>query len=195
MASIAALRDEAVAGRPELRALRHRMRSASKSVALARKERRPNFRLLGTYNTMFASIEHQIMVGVSMNLPVQGGRRRGQVDRTQASLRMTQAEERQLMDQIALEVTTAHRRVVAADRIVTTYRDSILPAATARVAANRAGLPTARTSFVDVIREERSLKVLELEYARAIASAYRYRVDLDTAVGRVVGLPAQGETP
>ncbi len=187
------LSDEALGTRPELRAVRHRVRGAKSEIALANRDFYPDFRVIGSYNSMFATLEHQIMAGLSINLPLQRDRRRGTVARTRAKLRRTRADERRLLDDIMLEVETARRRAVAADDIAAEYRDNIIPAATARIAANRAGLATRRTNFVDVIREERNLKRLELRYAQAIAAAYRFRVELDRAVGRIVGMPREGE--
>ena len=187
-----ALHDEAVAARPELRAVGHQITAAKGAVALAKKDFYPDFRVIGSYNGMWASIEHQLMVGVSVNLPVQRARRKGAVQRSQASLRSVRAGQAILRDQIGSEVQTARLRALAADEIVKAYRDDILPAARSRIVANSAGLPTGRTNFVEVIRAETGLKLLEFKYASAIASAYRYRADLAAAIGRVPGLASEG---
>lgn len=189
-----ALRAEALRRRPELSASAKRTLSAESSVALAEREYYPDFRVSGTYNSFMSAAESQFVLGVGLNLPVQRERRRAAVDEAKARLRRNEADTTRLQDEIGFDVEKAHRHAVEADAIVAMYRDQLLPAARDLVVANRDGLDTGRTNFVEVIRAERSLKTVELRYFAAIADAYRRRAEIDRAVGRMPGLPRDGGT-
>lgn len=190
--SRADLVEEALARRPEFRAARVRVGGAASAVSLADRDFYPDFRVIGTYNGMWPMVEHQLMFGIGVELPLQRRTRHAAVDEAESKLAGRKAETDELRDQIGFEVEKALRRTQEADEIVATYRDELLPASRDLVTANRAGLDTGRTSFVEVVRAERNVKTLELRYHAAIADAYRRRAELERAVGRIPGLPRDG---
>jgi len=190
--SRADLVEEAILARPEVRAAHARVGGAESGVSLADREFYPDFRIMGTYNGMWPMLEHQFMLGIGVELPLQRRTRHAAVDEAEAKLAGRKAETEELHDQIGFEVEKSLRRVKESDEIIVTYRDELLPAARDLVTANRIGLDTGRTNFVEVVRAERHVKTLELRYSAAIADAYRRRAELERAVGRTPGLLRDG---
>ena len=94
-----ALQDTALRMRPELQAAKARIEGAESMLGLAKREYYPDLTLRGSYNSMWAQPDHRFMVGLSINLPIQLGRRRGATEEAQAKLLRSQSEyERKIVD-------------------------------------------------------------------------------------------------
>jgi outer membrane protein, heavy metal efflux system len=177
------LADRALQGRPELAAVGARERAARAQIDLARREFYPDFRISGSYNRMWPMLSHQVMLGLSVDLPFARSRRTAAVDAAQARVARMRAERDALASDVVREVAVARRRVAEADDSARLYRDRVLPAAEQRVAAVRVGLDAGRTTFIEVIRAERELRAAQLSYHAAVADAHRRRAELTRALG------------
>ncbi len=184
---------EALDARPDLRAAEARVRGGRALVDLAGKSSWPDFTLMAQYSSMWAMTEHRWMVGVMVNLPLRTGTRRGERQEARAKLERMASDRDALKDRIRLEVRTAGTRVREADDLLDLYRSRLLPAARDRISAARAAYETGRTTFLHVIEAERDLRDAELQYEDARASLLRAQADLDRALGRMPGLPGEGE--
>jgi outer membrane protein TolC len=190
---IAQLREEALASRPELRAAEARIGGAEAALSLAYREYFPDFALSTSYSSMWENTRHRFMVGVSIELPIQLGRRRAAVGEATARRRRLDREYARIEDEIKVEVEERHRRVLESRGIVGIYRDMLLPASRDQVAAAESGFETGRNSFLALVEAERNLRTVELEYHEATAGLYRRYAELERAVGRIAGLQAEGE--
>jgi len=191
-ASRESLQRAALAARPELRAADHRIDGAGATIELARRDYYPDLTVMGSYSRMWPMLAHQFMVGISIPLPLQRGRRDAAVDAARAHVAQRRADRDEIADQVLLDVERAYRRLGEADQAVKLYREQVLPAARDRVAAIRIGLDAGRASFLEVIRAERALRAARLRYQIALADAHRRRAELDWAVGR---LPSAADAP
>jgi outer membrane protein TolC len=188
----AALQELALRDRPALSAAAARVRREGARVDLAEREQYPDFRLSASYNSMFAGLEHQLMVGVAINLPLWRSRRRAAVDQAEAGRARAEAESREIEDRVRGEVERALRNYRAALEVVTKYRDEIVPATESRVEAIRLGLQSGRSAFIEILRADHDLLSARLGYHRALAAAHRRRVDLEIALGTVTAGAADG---
>jgi outer membrane protein TolC len=150
---------------------------------------------MASYNSMWAMPEHQWMVGVSLNLPIQLGRREGAVEASEARIAQVQAELSGMTDEIRVEVEQARQRLIEAGHVVHLYRERLLPAARAQIEAARAGYVTGSSTFQGLIDAERSLRNVELDYQEALAALGERRAQLVRTLGRIPGLPETGERP
>ena len=132
------------------------------------------------------------MVGLSVNLPIMRGQRDAAVDSARAMQSRSRADRDRVVDDVLLDLETAHRRIAEADEAVALYRDRVLPAAKGRVDAIRIGLDAGRTSFVEVIRAERQLREVRLRLYAALADSHRNRARLAWAIGELPGGNAEG---
>ena len=181
----------ALAARPELAAAEARIGAAESAVALARREYFPDFKVGVSYNSMWNEPEHRTMAGLSINVPIQLGRRRAALDEAEAELLRRRSERVALADQVAAELETARRRLAEAQHVVALFSDRILPAARDRVASVRAAFETGAVEFDSLIDAERDLRNDQLGYQVALADRAGRHAELDRALGRMPVLAAE----
>ncbi|MCB9561393.1 MAG: TolC family protein [Kofleriaceae bacterium] len=179
----------ALVARPELAVLAARADGAAAAVAIADKDQYPDLRLMGTYTTMFPMLEHQIMVGVGVSLPVWRDRRHAAVDGARAQARRVAADRAGAEATIRAEVAEAWRRDAEARDLATLYRDQILPTAEARIDALVSRLPSARADVIEIVRARRTVEQARLAHLQVVADAWRRRAELDRARGDLPTAP------
>ncbi len=188
----AELEEVALAARPELAAADAAIRALETEVELAQLERRPDFGVMASYNSMWSDSEHRVMIGGEIALP----RRRPAVAaaaQAEASAVAAVAERQALVDEIRRELRSASERLAEGHHILELYESRLLPAAHDQVAAALAGFTSGGTDFLAVIEAERNLRTFELGYHETLANLYRYRAELDRAVGRMPPEPMSRE--
>ena len=178
--------------RPQRDAAQARIRAAEAEIAVARRDYYPDFELMGSYNSMWGMPEHQWMVGVMIDVPLQRGRRRAAVEEAEAETARRRYEDERLVDEIRVEVDRAHRRVVEAEATVEVHETRLLPAVRDQLDAARAGFTSARNDFNSVVEAEENLREAELDLAMARAELSRRQAALARAVGMIPGLPEGG---
>jgi outer membrane protein TolC len=176
---------EAQAARPELAAATARLEGRDAAIDLARRGYYPELGVMASYSTMWMDPEHRLMVGVSLDVPVQVGARRSAVEKARAQRAATDAELAAAVDTIGVEVATARERTLEMLEVVRIDRERLLPAAEARVEAARIGYETGRSGLEALVDAERSLRARELEYQRSLAELGSRRAELDHALGRI----------
>ena len=185
----------ALGDRPELRAGGARVRGAESAVHVAERAYFPDFTLGGTYNSMWMNVEHQLMVGVSINVPLSIGRRDAAVDEADARLMRSRSELERLRDDVRVEVERARLRAIEAHHVVALYESRLLPSVRDQVAAAEAGFTTGRNSFLALIDAEKNLRTVELEHQQALAAAWSRTAELDRALGRMPAGARRGAAP
>ena len=188
------LQDQALEERPELRATDARIGARESAAELTQREFFPDLGIMGEYNSMWRETQHQWMLGVSLNLPIQIKSRRGAVDQANAELGRVRADLEVLSDEVRTEVDQSRQRVLEAQHVLVLYQNRLLPAARAQIQAARAGYQTGRNSFQALVDSERSLRTLEIQYEQALATFGQRGAELSRALGQTPGLP-KGETP
>jgi len=166
-----------------MQAITHRIDAARSGVALAKRAALPDFSVAGSYNSMWPQLEHQFMLGLSLNIPIQIGARRGAVDAASAALARAQALHAGQLDGVRVEVREAWVRLEEAIAQAALYRERILPAARRQVAAAEAGYQSGRDSFSDMMAAEGRLRSFEREYEQTLANTWRRRAALARATG------------
>lgn len=179
--------------RPELDGLRARLGGQDAAVRLAQRNYYPDLRVMGSYNSMWMDTPHQFMAGVSINIPLDFGKRKAAVQEAEANLQRLRLEEEQLITNIRVEVEQARTRLVEARRAAALFRERLVPAARDQIAAARAGFESGKSSFQSLMEAQRNLRTMELRSQTALADVQRRQAELDRAVGQVPGLPATGD--
>lgn len=181
--------EEALRARPELARLDATLRARQARIELARLERRPEFEVNASYNSMWATPEHQWMVGAAVNLPVRGERIRAGIAEMEARREAVENERRAVVDRVRLEVTIAVERLREAYHVLSLSRDRLRPAARDQVQAALAGFQSGRNDFQAVIMAERNLRDAQMDDHEARAEVGRRRAELDRALGRMPQAP------
>ena len=178
--------------RPELRTAARIIDARASGVALAQRAYTPDFSLGAAYNSMWPQLEHQFMMGFSLNIPIQLGARRGGVNEASAALASAESLQAERRSAVDVEVRQALVRFAEALAQVAVYRDQVLPAARRQIEAAEAGYTSGRNSFSDIMSAQRQLRHFEQAYAEALADTWRRRAALTRAAGTALGQPAEG---
>ncbi|MFO0849941.1 MAG: TolC family protein [Gemmataceae bacterium] len=186
-----ALRELAVARRPDLQALAARVAADAASVGVAEKEYYPDVEAMAAYDSFWPAADDQQrlrpQVGVRMNLPLRLERRRGAVSEAVAQLAQRRAQLAQQQNQVAFDVQQAYEQVRESEQAVKLYAEKILPAARENVKSAQAGYVTGKIPFLTLVEAQRSLVDLRDRSYLAAADYERRRATLE----RVVGGPLQ----
>lgn len=185
-----ALAEEAVATRPALAAADASIRGAQASAELASLARKPDWALSALYDSMQES-DHQVQVGVSVNLPLWRGRLAAAEREAAANVEEAESRKAAIEDRVRLDVDLARRAVSTAKSLATLYRDRLVPAATDQLAAARAGFEAGRNPFLALLIAENNLRDVTLGGHEAAAELVRSLAMLDRALGRVPA-PVEG---
>jgi outer membrane protein TolC len=194
-AESAALQDEALQNRPELRAAQAQLRAADRGLDLAARRYGPDLEVMGSYESMWNDPEHRWMVGVSMNLPVQFGARSGEAQEARARRDAATAALTAAEDDVRAEVESARLRLAESQQVVRLFRDRLLPAAQASAEAANANYVSSRAMLQSVIEAERARRSLQLEYEEALAGLGSRQAELAFALGRAPQRIENGREP
>ena len=181
---------------PSLRALHLKEREAHEQETLAKKARFPNFRVSAGYNSMWDSVAMRPMIGVSINVPLDQGRRRAEIDAARAGARRAAQLLTASRADLGGRIAAAYAAVAEERQSVRLYRDQLVPLARATLAVSRSEYASGRSSFLYLIDAERRLLDAELGLARTRAGLDRSLANLGRRVGTSlpIELPRAGGT-
>ncbi len=186
-----ALREAAIARRPDLKAQTDRIAAEQAALQLARKEFGPDIEVIGAYDTFWQETPLRAQVGVRFNLPVRLPKRYAAIAEAQARLAQRQAELARLTDRVNFEVQEAAAQVRESTRVVKLYESEILPAAELNVKSARAAYTAGQVPFLTLIEAQRNLVDLRDRSYEAVAASGRRRATLE----RVLGGPIPADPP
>lgn len=182
------LHARALAARPELSAAEHRVEAREAATRAAELGRLPDFGVMATYNSMWPSIAHQVMVGVAIRVPIELDAHEAAV-REQVALTDEQRARREaIVDRVRVEVEEARAAWVRARESLRLIEERLLPIARERIDAARAEYVAGGGSFLSLIEAQHALHSIELERLTAEASADLADTELLRAIGAVPGL-------
>ena len=171
----AALRAQALARRPDLKALAERVAADQASLALSHKEYYPDFEVMAAYDTFWSERQLRPQVGVRMNLPVRLAKRDAAVREAEAKIGQRIAELNRLTDDVNLAVAQAYAEVGESDKTVRLYEQTILPDAELNVKTLQTSYTTGKTPFINLLDAERTVIDLRDRRYEALADAFRRR--------------------
>ena len=185
---LAVLVDAAASRRPELSAAEGELRTAEAALALAKLERRPDFRAVAGFNSLWNEPDYRWTVGVAVNLPLRRRRIAAGIAEAEAEVEAARNRLLALRDQIASGVRQARERLTEMEHVLDLYTGRLLPAAGDQLHAARAGFETGRNSFLAVIEAEKNLRTVELGYAQALADSDSRLAELVHRLGGIPGI-------
>lgn len=181
--AFAADADAALAARPELRAQQAQVEGQQAALELARRAWRPDVDLMTSYSTMWDMREHRWMVGIGVELPLWGERRRAAIAAAEAELARGAAEvaAREATVREELEIATAG--LEESSELLRLYRDRVLPAARDQLAAATAAFQSGASDMLAVVEAERGLRSAQSDYYTAQAEQASRVAELRRALG------------
>jgi outer membrane protein TolC len=124
------------------------------------------------------------MAELSMNLPwLNRERHDGEAKQADAATDLSQAELDARASTVFLEIRQAQIEVLAAEKRVKLYRDTLLPQAEASFKASTAAYQNNRAEFMSLIDAQNLLLEIQSATYKATAAASEGRAQLERAVG------------
>ena len=191
------LEQTAIEHRPELTSLRKQIATAQDESHLARMASKPDFTVGAGYMLMptGSTYRNAYMAEFSMNLPRWNrDRHASEAKQADAATAVTQSELDMRSNAVFLEVRQAQIDVLAAEKRVKLYRDTLLPQADAAFKAATAAYQNNRTEFASLIDSQNMLLDIETALYTAEAAVDTGIARLERATGTPLSSPAQKGT-
>jgi outer membrane protein TolC len=176
----------AIDHRPELAALRAQVAKSRDEGKLTRLAMKPDFTVGLGYMLMPAgsSSRNAYMAELSMNLPwLNRERHDGEAKQADAATDVSQAELDARATTVFLEIRQAQIEVLAAEKRVKLYRDTLLPQADASFKASTAAYQNNRAEFMSLIDAQNLLLDIQTAYYKASAATDTGMAKLERAIG------------
>ncbi len=179
---------DAVAARPDVRALESEVRQAEAEGTLASKEGRLDLSVSAAYmNRTMATPTggthaNEFMVGVMVDLPWRN-RQQGRVAAAEGRRRAAEQTLAAGRLDAAADIDAARVRDAAAQRTVSLYRDGLMDTAARNLTVVRDSFDLGRGTLFDVINEERRYLELQTAFTAALREAIDARAELLRALG------------
>ncbi len=190
----------AEAGQEEIKMAGIKVEKAKAKVDLAEYQNMPNFKM----GIFYASIGNpdvpnppgdagQDAIGVQfgMSIPLWSGKNSGRIERARAQTEKTKAEKNIRIIKTRTNIRNLFFRLQNAQRLITLYRDEMLPQAASAVETAETWFREGQGSFSDFTETRSALYNFQLSLARAYADYGKYLARLEKLTGR--SLTEKGE--
>lgn len=177
------LEARATTSRPDVLAAEARVKSTRTSLRLASRESSlPDFSVGVDYWQMPGAPDAYAAM-FSINLPWFTGKRSAETRRLENVLRADEAALDAARTRARLEVRQAWLRTEAARKSAALLRTELIPKTAQTVEVSRASYEKDKSSFLDLLDAERSLRDVKLKYIQAVTQVESAAADLERAVG------------
>lgn len=181
------LLEEALARRPDLRALQHQVERAHAGLRLARRNRLPDLGLSATYSANGSGETNvsppNASIGLSLTpslLYFQGG----EIRKAEADLATQQALRQKAQAQVVADVETAFGQFAAARKLVERMQASLLARAQRARDLIQVQYEKGAASLLDLLNAQRTYTATRAEYAQDLASYWTAVAQLEQASSR-----------
>lgn len=178
-----ALRQMALARRPDLAAISARVRAEQAAVDLALLQYYPDVEVFGRYDAFWQETELQGSAGMNLNVPIYRRRLNAAVSEAQFRLGQRRAEYRQRVLDIQYEVQSAYEQVEEARQTVELYHTNYLPLAEQNLTLARADYDVGRGTYLNLVMAQRQLFVVREQHEQALTDYHRRTANLERAIG------------
>jgi outer membrane protein TolC len=172
---------------PRQRAAAARIRARQADVDGADLGFYPDFEVMGSYDSMWDSWQHRWMIGIGIDIPLQRGKRRADLERARAEQAKAVADLASVTDMLDEGRERMRREADESTRALELYEQQLLPTTRERLDAALAGFTSGQNPFSTVVMAEHELRDVELAIERTRAELDRQLAALDRFEGRIPG--------
>ena len=177
--------------RQELKEANVAIERSQTSLALARKDRLPDFTLGVDYTQVNPNIfsnppdngHDAVMGSISVNVPIWFGKLNAQEREARKNLAASRETQQNIVNDVEADVRDAWFLAATARDQVELYRQNLLPQAQQTYDASRAGYEASKTSFIDFLDTERSLLNFRLGLITSETDLAKALARLERAIG------------
>jgi outer membrane protein TolC len=172
---------------PRLTAATARTRARQANVDEADRAFYPDVELMASYDSTWDLWQHRWMIGIAIDIPLQRGKRRADLERARAEHAKAVADVASVTDMLDEGRERARREIDESTRALELYEQRLLPTTRERVDAALAGFTSGQNPFSTVVMAEHQLRDVELAIERSRAELDRQLAALDRLEGRIPG--------
>jgi outer membrane protein TolC len=187
--ALEALQSLALAQHPELSRFKSRLSANRSRVTLAEKAFYPDFQVGVGYNSLWNDPDQRPIVGVTINVPLDRGKRRAELYGARAEVTQAQWALAERRAEILADLARARAEVVEARQSVMLYQDELVPLSAEYLDAAIADYQSGTGAFLNVITAEQRKLTTELALARTRADFARRLADLEGWAGLPLNRP------
>lgn len=177
------LQQIAIASHPLLKQIEANLEVNEASISLAENKYYPDFKLFAGYNSLWDEDDKRLLIGVSINLPLDQSKRSAAVSAARAGRMNTHWQLVDRRNQILAEIESSHAEVVESYDAIALYRNRLVPLAEENLAAAVADYRAGAGDFLNVITAEKQKLKTQLRLERAYANYIRRLAQLERWTG------------
>ncbi|MDR3750984.1 MAG: TolC family protein [Terracidiphilus sp.] len=188
----------AIENRPELAALHKQIDKSRDQGQLTRLAMKPDFTVALGYMLMptGSASRNAYMAELTMNLPsLNRARHDGEARQADAATDVSQAELEARTSAVFLEIRQAQIDLLAAQKRIRLYRDTLLPQADAAFKASAAAYQNNRTEFANLIDSQNLLLDIQSAFYKASAASDAGIAGLERAIGAPLAGVSEANAP
>ncbi|MBL4865608.1 MAG: TolC family protein [Pseudomonadales bacterium] len=170
---------------PAMRGLNAQKRQKNSELALAEKNRYPNFSAMARYNSLWMNDEQRWVIGVSFNLPFDFGKRSNREDSLHAEKNALRWEQQDLRVQLREQLMQAHSFWQQAIDVHRLYENDLLPLAEESLTTARDEYRSGSGDFLSLLTGQRQLLATERKTQMALRDQYAHFAGLTASAGLV----------
>ncbi|MCZ6856023.1 MAG: TolC family protein, partial [Gammaproteobacteria bacterium] len=189
--ALAELERYALDTHPELRRVELQIAANVIRVTLAEKAFYPDFHFSAGYNSLWDEADKRPVIGMSINLPLDRGKRRAALNSARANVRLATSQRDNLRTRLFGEIAQARSELVESVDAVVLYQTSLLPLAIEYLQATVADYRSGAGAFLAVITAEQQKLAVEESLERNRADILRGIAKLEHLSGRNLKLYGQ----
>jgi outer membrane protein TolC len=182
---VADLQRQALERQPEIQGARLAVERAEASLAVARRDHKPDFSVQGGYMLLPQQTDG-ILARLSItwpDAPWSRDRIDARVREMSADVEVARARQKSMENALRLVVHAAYVRVKAAEQRAALLKTTILPQSQQTLEVSRVAYQADRVDFLALLDNERTLLNAQLDYYRALSDFDQALADLERAIG------------
>lgn len=171
--------------RPELRGMQSEIDMNKFELAVARRDRLPDFMIRGTYKEIAAGTDQWAgMVGINIPFsPLGIGKYSGKINETRADVLSSERTYLDMQNMVRFQVRDTWTKVQSRWQQIDRYQRTILPQAEQALHSTLASYQTDKADFLSLLDSYRTLQMFRMEYFMAVGEYYAGVAELERAVG------------
>jgi outer membrane protein, heavy metal efflux system len=168
---------------PALQSARADVDAARADRALTYKNDYPDVQVNVGYNELWNASDLRLQVGVSVNIPLDFGKRSARKAASDYRYNSAQSDINYLRNQLLSELAQQLSWAREAHHAIELARDQLIPKATQTLAASQSDYQQGIADFSNVIQAEQTLLEARLLLSNSLASQYQAHAEIDRLVG------------
>lgn len=176
---------QAIERQPRIERLEAERAATAAELALAEKDRYPDFSVGARYNTLWMNEDQRWSVGVGINIPFDFGKRSSQ----EASIRAEQSalrwEQMDLTNKLREQLVRTHSLWIEGKEIYELYREELLPLADEHLATALDAYQSGSDDFLSLLIAQRQTLKTQRQAEAALRRQFLALADLTAAAGLV----------